>query len=270
MALKESYMKHLLSLVLLLFISLPAHAALQTKEIVYHVGDTEFTGYLAWDDAIKGKRPGVLVVHEWWGHNEYARMRARMLAELGYTAFALDMYGTGKLADHPETATAFMQAVTGNVELMQSRFMAGLDILKKQKMVDSERLAAIGYCMGGGIALNMARSGVDLDAVVVFHGGVAGPYSVKEGDIKAELLVMIGADDPFIPAEQVAAFEEEMKAAKVRYELIRYPGVKHSFTSPDADRFGKEFNLPMAYDAEADRDSWKRMKELFRRVFAEE
>jgi len=262
-------MNHLFVALLFLLIALPARAEVQTREIVYHVGDCEFTGYLAYDDAVKGKRPGVLVVHEWWGHNAYARRRARMLAELGYAAFALDMYGTGKLADHPETATAFMQAVTGNFELMKSRFMAGLNILKKQKTVDAKHLGVIGYCMGGGIALNMARSGVDLDAVVVFHGGVAGSSPVKEGDIKAELLVMIGADDPFIPAEQVTAFEAEMKAAKVRYELIRYPGVKHSFTNPEADGFGEKFNLPLVYNAEADRDSWQRMQQLFRRVFAE-
>jgi len=261
-------MKYFSILALLIITSLPAHAAVQTKEIVYHVGDTEFTGYLAWDDAVKGKRPGVLVVHEWWGHNEYARKRARMLAELGYTAFALDMYGTGKLADHPDTATAFMQAVTGNFELMKARFMAGLNILKKQKMVDSRRLAAIGYCMGGSISLNMARSGVDLDAVVVFHGGLGTQSPAKEGDIKGEVLVMVGAADPFIPSEQVAAFEDEMKAAKVKYQLIAYPGVRHSFTNPEADRFAKAFDLPMGYDAEADSDSWRRMQGLFKRVFA--
>ena len=259
-------MKHLPALILALLISLPASAAVQTKEIVYHVGDSELTGYLAYDDAIKEKRPGVLVVHEWWGHNEYARRRARMLAELGYTAFALDMYGSGKLADHPETATAFMQAVTGNFELMKSRFMAGLDILKKHETVNPNQLAAIGYCMGGGISLNMARSGVDLDVVVVFHGGVAGA-PVKQGDIKAELLVVIGADDPFIPAGQVDAFDEEMKAAKVRYELVRYPGVKHSFSNPEAEGFGKKFSLPLVYDAEADKDSWRRMQKLFEKVF---
>lgn len=260
-------MKHLSLLLLLLFITLPAHAAVQTKEIVYHVGDSEFTGYLAWDDSVKGKRPGVLVVHEWWGHNEYARRRVRMLAELGYTAFALDMYGTGKLADHPDTATAFMQEVTGNFDVMKARFMAGLDILKKQKTVDNERLAAIGYCMGGEIALEMARSGIDLDAVAVFHGGLATAHPASKGEVKAELLVMVGGADPFIPPAQVAAFEKEMKAAGAHYELYIYPGVKHSFTNPEADRFGNEFNLPLKYDADADRDSWQRMQKLFRKVF---
>ena len=260
-------MKKLFAILFLSLFALPAQAAIQAKEITYHVGDAEFTGYLAYDDAIKEKRPGVLVVHEWWGHNEYARKRVRMLAELGYTAFALDMYGTGKLADHPDTAKAFMQAVTGNAEVMKARFMAGLDILKKQNTVDVKRIAAIGYCMGGGISLNMARSGVDLDAVVVFHGGLGTSTPVKKGVIKGEVLVLIGAADPFIPAEQVEAFEEEMKAAEVHYELHAYPGVKHSFTSPDADLFAKKFNLPMAYDAAADKDSWQRMQALFNKVF---
>lgn len=254
---------------LLLFISLPVHAAVQGKEVVYHVGDVEFTGYLAYDDSIKEKRPGVLVVHEWWGHNEYARRRARMLAVLGYTAFALDMYGSGKLANHPDTAKAFMLAVTGDFEAMKARFMAGLDILKKHETVDNDRIAAIGYCMGGGIVLNMARSGVDLDAVAVFHGGLGTESPAAKGDIKGEVLVMVGAADPFIPQEQAAAFRQEMEAADVRYELISYPGVKHSFTNPEADRFAKEFILPMAYDAAADSDSWQRMKSLFTRVFAE-
>lgn len=260
-------MKRLFVILLLSLTSLPAWAEVQTRDIVYHIGESEFTGYLAYDDSIKGKRPGVLVVHEWWGHNAYARRRARMLAELGYTAFALDMYGSGKQADHPDTATAFMQEVTGNAEVMKARFTAGLKVLREHESVDVERLAAIGYCMGGGISLNMARSGIDLDAVVVFHGGLGTESPVKPGAIKAEILVMTGGADPFVPPEQVAAFEKEMTAAGVTYALVSYPNVKHSFTNPEADRFASKFDMPLAYDAKADRDSWQRMLTLFKKVF---
>lgn len=260
-------MKKLLPILFLILFSLPAWAEIQTREIIYQVNDSEFTGYLAYDDSIKGKRPGVLVVHEWWGHNEYARKRARMLAELGYTAFALDMYGSGKLADHPDSAKAFMQAVTGNFEVMKARFMAGLNILKEQSTVDDERIAAIGYCMGGGISLGMARAGVDIAGIVVFHGSLGTETPAKPGDIKAEIRVFTGADDPYVPAEQVKAFEAEMDAAGVRYQLISYPGAKHSFTNPDANRFGTQFEMPLAYNAAADRDSWRQMQAFFRRIF---
>jgi len=259
--------KLLLALSVSLCISVTAHAQTEGKEIVYQVNGSEFAGYLAYDDAVKGKRPGILVLHEWWGHNPYARKRAEMLAGLGYTAFALDMYGTGKLAEHPDDAKAFMMAATGNVPELKKRFNSALDILLEHPSVDREKTAAIGYCMGGGISLNMARAGVDLDGVVVFHGSLGSKEPVKEGQIKAEILVFTGAADPFVPAEQVAAFEQEMKSAGVVYSLTSYPGVKHSFTNPDADAFGKQFDMPLAYDKAADEDSWKQMLVFFQRIF---
>ena len=253
-----------------LFFALAAHADLKTEEIKYHVDGEEFTGYLAYDDAHTEKRPGILVLHEWWGHDEYARRRAEMLAELGYTALALDMYGTGKLAEHPEDAKSFMQAVTGDPQLVQQRFDAAFKLLTEHTSVNATQTAAIGYCMGGGMALAMARQGADLDGVVVFHGGLnAGAPETPSASsaIKGEVLVFQGGDDPFIPAEQIQAFENEMKTAKVPYTLKVYPDAKHSFTVPNADRLGKTFDLPLAYDKTADDDSWQRTKAFLSSIF---
>jgi len=247
--------------------SLNAQAGIQGREIVYHVGTTEFTGYLAFDDAFSGQRPGILVVHEWWGHNAYARKRADMLAALGYTAFALDMYGTGNVADHPDDARKFMQAVTEHMAVMKARFQAGLDILLKQPNVDKKKTAVIGYCMGGGIALNMARAGVDVKGVVTFHGALGTETLAKAGQIKAEIMVFTGAADPYAPPALVRAFKQEMTVANVSYTLKSYLGVKHSFTNPAADGLAKRFGMPLAYNKFADEDSWQRMQVFFRRVF---
>jgi len=256
-----------LLLSLLSFISISAHAEVQGREITYHIGDSEFTGYLAFDNAISGQRPGILVIHEWWGHNAYARKRADMLAKLGYTAFALDMYGSGKLAKHPDNAKAFMMAATNDMKVMEQRFQAGFNILLKQSNVDKNKTALVGYCMGGGIALSMARAGVDVDGVAVFHGSLGTKQAAKNGQVKAEIMVFTGASDPFSPPGQVQAFEKEMKAANVTYTLKSYPSVKHSFTNPDADTFAKRFDMPLAYDKAADDDSWLQMKLFFHRIF---
>ncbi len=247
---------------------LPAEAAVQGREIAYQVDGKNFTGYLAYDDALAGERPGVLVLHEWWGHNAYARHRAEMLAGLGYTAFALDMYGSGKLADHPDDATKFMQAATADAEGLKKRFMAALKILQDQEDVNPEQVAAIGYCMGGGIALNMARAGMPLKGVAVFHGSLGTKQPVQAGQIKGEIAVFTGAADPFVPAEQVQAFEQEMQAAGVRFTLKSYPGAKHSFTNPDADGFAERFGMPLAYDKAADADSWRRLTDFLHRIFS--
>jgi len=239
---------------------LPAQAAVQGREIVYQVDGQAFTGYLAYDDAFSGPRPGVLVVHEWWGHNAYARHRANMLAELGYTAFALDMYGSGKLADHPDDAQKFMQAAMADPAGMQRRFIAAMTILQAQQDVQKGNIAAIGYCMGGGIVLNMARAGLPLKAVVVFHGSLGTQHPVARGQIKGEVAVFSGGADPFVPPEQVEAFKQEMQAAGVNYSIKVFPGVKHSFTNPDADGFAKRFGMPLAYDFSADAYSWREMR----------
>ena len=264
-------MRHLTGLILLLvFVSTgsgTALAGLRTEVIEYRLGDDSFSGYLAWDDAVEGRRPGVLVVHEWWGHNPYARRRAEMLAGMGYTAFALDMYGSGKLADHPDDAKKFMKAVTSDMETAEARFDKALEVLRGQDTVDAQRIAAIGYCFGGGMVLHMARAGMDLDGVASFHGSLGTQSPAQPGRVKASVLVLNGADDPLVPPEQVQAFEQEMQTAGVDFTLVNYPGVKHSFTNPDADRFGKQFDMPLAYDAAADADSWEQLQAFLKKIF---
>lgn len=240
--------------------------AIYTEEVDYTVGEASLKGFLAYDANQEGQRPGVLVVHEWWGHNDYARRRARMLAELGYTAFSLDMYGDGKVANHPDDARAFMEEVAGNMEVGQQRFEAALDLLKNHETTDPERVAAIGYCFGGGVVLAMARQGLDLDGVVSFHG-LSAEASTEPGSVKARVLACIGDSDPFIPSETVEAFKQEMESAQVDYELMVFEGVQHSFTSPEADSMGALFEMPLAYDAEADQQSWDQMQAFFKEIF---
>jgi len=245
-------------------------AEIVNQEVSYKQGDTVMKGLVVYDDSISDKRPGVLVVHEWWGHNDYARKRARMLAELGFTALAVDMYGDGKTADHPDDAGKFSSAVGGNLPLAKARFDAALDTLKQQPTVTADKIAAIGYCFGGGILLNMARMGTEIDGVVSFHGSVATASPAGKGDIKTRILVFNGADDPFVKAEQIAAFKKEMAAAGADFRFVNYPGAVHSFTNPDADSFGKKFKLPLAYNADADRDSWQQTQAFFKEIFADE
>jgi len=255
-------MLRLASILVVFFWSSCVLAEVIGQEVSYQRGDTVMKGYVAHDDAIKGKRPGVIVVHEWWGHNDYARQRADMLARLGYIALAVDMYGDGKIANHPEDAGKFAGAVKKDMNVAKERFQAALNLLNAQSSADSSKTAAIGYCFGGGLVLEMARMGVDLDAVVSFHGSL-GTASPAQSGIKPRILVFNGAADPFVKPEQVAAFKKEMDAADANYEFIEYPGVKHSFTNPDADKFGQKFNLPLQYDAAADKASWQAMLEMF-------
>ena len=236
----------------------------ETREVQYTQGETPLKGFVAWNAAARGKRPGVLVVHEWWGHNEHARRAARRLAEAGYVGFALDMYGDGKLATHPDSAAAFMTEAVKDPAVLAARFNSALEQLKQDPYVDPDRIAAIGYCFGGAVVLSVARAGADLDAVVSFHGALAASGPVDSGSVRARVLVLTGAADPMIPAEQVAAFSDEMKAAGARLEVVSYPGAKHSFTNPDADKVGME---ALAYDAEADRQSWAAMLRLLGEVF---
>lgn len=245
----------------------PASAAVEGREVQYAAGGTTLKGYFAFDAAKAGKRPGVLVVHEWWGHNEYARRRARMLAELGYAALAVDMYGDGKTAAHPDDAKAFSGELMKNAETTKARFLAALEYLRAQPQTDPARIAAIGYCMGGGVVLNMARAGIDLKGVASFHGSLNAIVKAGPGGIKARLLVLHGADDGFIPPEAIAAFKQEMADAKADMTFIAYPGAKHSFTNPDADEYARKFGMPIAYDAEADRRSWEELTRFLVRVF---
>ena len=240
---------------------------IEGKEVSYRAGDVVMKGYLAYDKSITGKRPGVLVVHEWWGHNEYARKRARMLAEMGYAALAVDMYGEGKQAMHPDDAGKFSSELMKNFDTAKARFIAAMEFLKKQPTVDPGRIAAIGYCFGGGIVLNMARQGVDLKGVASFHGSLAAVKPAQPGTVKAKILVLHGADDKFVTPEQIGAFKQEMKNAGADFQFIEYPGAIHSFTNPDADDYAKKFNLPLGYNAEADKKSWEELKKFLEKIF---
>lgn len=249
-------MKKMLCFIGLMFAVVAAQAAVQGREVSYSADGTTLKGYIAYDDAMKGKHPGILVIHEWWGHNEYARKRARMFAEQGYTALALDMYGNGKQAHHPDDAQKFSSEVSKNEKLAKARFDAALKLLKKEPTVDDSNIAAVGYCFGGSVALNMARLGEPLKAVLSFHGGLATGHPAEAGKVKARIASFTGEDDPFIPATQVAAFRQEMDKAGVTYNIETYPGAKHAFTNPEADKYGQEFKLPLAYNAAADKASW--------------
>lgn len=240
------------------------------REVEYRAGETLLKGYLAEDTTIKGKKPAVLVVHEWWGHNEYARRRARMLAAEGYVALAVDMFGDGKTAMHPDDAGKFAAEVMRNKAVGEARFNAAMELVRRQPRADPGRIAAIGYCFGGGVVLHMARQGAELKGVASFHGSLATDTPAKPGSIKAKVLVFNGEDDRMIPPTQVAAFKEEMNAAGADFRYVGYPGVKHSFTNPDADGYAKKFNLPLAYDSKADSDSWQQTLKFLRVIFKEQ
>ncbi len=191
-----------------------------------------------------------------------------MLAELGYTALALDMYGEGKVAEHPDEAGKFSSAVMKDFPTAKERFLAAVELLKKQPTVDPTRIAAIGYCFGGGVVLNMARQGVDdLKGVASFHGNLSAVEPAAAGKVKAKIRVYTGADDKFVPPAAVDAFEKEMTEAKADFKVIAYPGAVHSFTNPDATELGKKFNLPLAYNEKADKESWADMKKFFAEIF---
>lgn len=259
-------MRIIATLVLLLSGLTLLHGGVKGKVVEYKADGVILKGYLAYDDSKKGQRPGVLVVHEWWGHNEYARKRARMLAELGYTALAVDMYGNAKQAKHPDDAMKFVQETISNMELAKAKFSAGMELLKNQKTTDPGKIAAIGYCFGGGVVLQMAREGFDLAGVVSFHGGLATQNPAQPGKVKAKMLVCNGADDSFVPAEQIQTFRDEMDSAKVDYQFINYAGAVHSFTNPDADKVGKKFNMALGYNAAADQKSWSDMKQFLETI----
>ena len=254
---------HLLMFICAL-LTLNAQAAIQTEAVTYKIEDEEFTGYVAYDDAVSGKRPGVVVVHEWWGLSDYEKRRARMLAELGYVAFAVDMYGTGKLTDKPDQAKAWMQSVTTDVEWWRERAMKGVEILRNHKLVKKDAIAAIGYCFGGGTVLQMAYGGADIDGVVSFHGSlpVADDEALK--NTKAKLLVLHGGADPFVPEDAAARFQSKLAKGNIDWQMVTYGGIRHSFTSPEADKRGIE---ALKYDATADRRSWKAMQNFLQELF---
>jgi len=253
--------------VLLLISAAMASAGIVGKEVSYTSDSLTMKGYLVYDDAVTQKRPGILVVHELWGLNAHSRKRAEMLAGLGYVALAVDMYGNGKVADHPSDGGKFAEEVRNNLPAMKGRFVAAMELLRSNEHVDASQMGAIGYCFGGGVVLAMARQGADLKAVVSFHGSVATQNPASKGSVKAKILVCNGADDKFISAEAIKDFKAEMKSAGVDYQFISYPGAIHGFTNPDATELGKKFDMAIAYNESADKKSWEEMKKLFARAF---
>lgn len=247
----------------------PVQKNIVTEDVTYTADGVNLKGYIAYDANMTEKRPGILVVHEWWGHNDYSRKRAEMLAELGYTALAVDMYGEGKNTEHPEDANKFMMSVFENLEAGEARFNAALDLLKSQPSVNPDKIAAIGYCFGGAIVLHMARIGADIDGVVSFHGSLDSFHAPEPGTVDTQILVFHGANDGLVPPEKLEAFRAEMDKANADYEVVVFEGVPHSFTNPAADKFAEEFELPLGYDKNADEASWQGMQDFFKKIFAE-
>ncbi|MGE7994309.1 dienelactone hydrolase family protein [Pseudomonas sp. NPDC089554] len=261
-------MRSLLALALMCCTAL-AQAAVQTREIRYQDADgTALIGYYAYDDAIEGKRPGVVVVHEWWGLNDYAKRRARDLAALGYNALAIDMYGDGKNTEHPQDAQAFMAAALKDPAAAR-RFDAGLELLKLQPNTNKHQLAAVGYCFGGKVVLDAARRGVKMDGVVSFHGALVTQTPAKPGVVRAKILVEHGAADSMVTPQQVEAFKKEMDAAGADYQFVSIEGAKHGFTNPDADRLshGGHGGPDIGYSKAADESSWADMQAFFKKAF---
>jgi dienelactone hydrolase len=257
-------MRAILAVAILTAIAGQTPAAVKNRPVDYTHEGVTMKGQLYWDDATDAKRPGILVVHEWWGLNDYARKRATMLAEMGYAALAVDMYGDGKTAAHPKEAGEMMEKVRSNQKLWDGRAAAGLAELRKQPMVDPNKIAVIGYCFGGSTALNMAIGGADIRAAVSFHGALPDVTAEQAKKSRCKILVCHGADDSFIPEKVCAAFRAALGAAGADYEFAYFGGAKHSFTVADADARGID---GIKYNAAADRRSWEMMCNLFREAF---
>jgi dienelactone hydrolase len=254
----------LLVLAMLLVWMVPAQAAVRSGPVEYKQGDALLEGYLAYDDALSGKRPGILIVHEWWGLNDYIKGRADQLAQMGYVAFAADIYGKGKRARDANEAGQLARIYWSDRKLLRARANTGLDILMKHQLTDPKRVAAIGYCFGGTTVLELARSGADIAGVISFHGGLDTPDANDAKNIKAKVLVLTGADDPNVPPSQVLAFADEMRKARVDWQLVMYGGAVHSFTNPAS---GSDPSKGVAYNEKADRRSWQAMKDFFGEIF---
>ena len=240
---------------------------IKSQTVSYTAGDDDLKGYIAFDDKSESARPGVIVIHEWWGLDDYIRTRADRLAELGYTALAIDMYGNGATADSPDEAGGMMNAVLGNMETGTSRLRAAYDVLCAQSVVDETRTAAIGYCFGGAMVLHMARIGMPLKAVVSFHGALGSFHTPRPGEIQSRILVCHGAKDNLVPESDIEAFNAEMAAAQANVKFESYEEALHGFTNPEATERGQSYGLPLAYDQRADEASWSEMKALFNEVF---
>jgi dienelactone hydrolase len=252
------------ALALGLILVAPVGAALHRQTVDYHQGGTTLSGYLAYDDSFAGPRPAVLVFHHWMGIDQYIRGRADQLARMGYVAFAADIYGKGVRPVNNNEASALASQYRNDRQLMRKRAQAALDTLRLLPRVDSKRIAAIGYCFGGGVALELARSGADIAGVASFHGTLDTPHPEDARNIQAKVLVMQGTDDPVAPLKQIGALEDEMRGGGVDYQIILYGGAVHSFTMPMA---GNNPNTGNAYNPEADHRSWQAMKDFFAELF---
>jgi dienelactone hydrolase len=257
-------MNKLLVTSLLLAAALPLKAKVVTRTVEYKQGDTLLEGYLAYDDSGTSPRPGVVIVHQWMGLTDYEKHRAEQLAQLGYVAFCADVYGKGVRPADTRQAGTEASKYKNNRPLLRQRVNAALEELKKNSLVDTRRTAAIGYCFGGTAVIELARSGAELAGVVSFHGGLDSPVPEDGRNIKAKVLACHGADDPFVSAQDLAAFEKEMRDAKIDWRLIKYGGAVHSFTQPMA---GNDSSKGAAYNERADRRSWQDMRDFFAEIF---
>jgi dienelactone hydrolase len=257
-------MKPILMILVAVLISAPGFAMVVSQPVEYTHAGKDLEGYLAYDDSVKGKRPGVLVVHEWWGLNDYVRSRVDRLAELGYVAFALDMYGKGIWTTDPAKAKELSDHLRGQ-PIMRQRAQVGLDILRKNDLIDPGRIAAIGYCFGGTTVLELAYSGADIAGVVSFHGGLTVPKPEEVNKIQARILVCHGADDSFISTEAILTFQNAMRTSGKDWQMVYYGGAVHSFTNPAADKAGIK---GIAYDQRAEERSWKHMQLFLAEIFS--
>ncbi|MCY4227823.1 MAG: dienelactone hydrolase family protein [Gammaproteobacteria bacterium] len=235
----------------------------QNNNVQYECGSTQHQGYLALAKTDQQPTPGIIVIHEWWGINDYIRQRCDMLAELGYTALGVDLYGNGYQAESPEQATEAMNSVLSDIDLAGARLRAGHDFLLSQPNVDASKSAAIGYCFGGAMALHMARLGLPLSATVSFHGILSPFHAPGPGSVQARILVCHGEDDAMVSMDDVESFRKEMDRLGANYEVIVHQGAGHGFTSPKADHNAEKYGIPVGYNEQADQDSWQAMKDLF-------
>lgn len=270
-------MKHLLRfLPVLIILSLiscndnkdkePKKVELSEHAVKYSVDTTSMDGYVVWDSAVEGKRPVVLIIHEWWGNNLYPKTRAKQLAELGYLAMAVDLYGNGKTADNPTDAGNLALPFYKHPEMSKARFDAALELIKQYPQADTSRIAAIGYCFGGAQVINLAKMGENLKGVVSFHGNLM-VLPADKNKLKAPILVCHGLADQFVSMEEVGKFKHEMDSIHADYTVKTYPNATHAFTNPTATPTGQKFKIPIAYNAAADSTSWQDMKEFFGRIF---
>jgi len=241
-------------------------ADIRTETVTYTAGGATLVSYLAWDASQPGPRPGIVVFGEWWGLNAYQKRRARQLAELGYVALAADMYGDGRTAADASEAGTLMNGLFADMDATSARVRAAVEQLARRPEVDSARMGAMGYCLGGALSLHAARLGLDLRGVASFHGSLGKTHPAQKGDVKAKVLVCHGEDDSFVSAEEQAGFRQEMDELGVDYKFVAYPGAKHGFTNPDATENGLKYNLPLAYNEDVDRESWQEMKAFWAEV----